>query len=147
MSPCWFFVLNEEDHLKKVADDIAVSSLFSPGCQTESSIVASFVLPFAKVFYHTGIRIQKLQKLFFSMNSSTSCGILSGISSRPEIYFCFRGNQASSTIFSLSHWFFQPCQTTGPVIYCASESENSKLYRHKNYTNHVSNNCLEPTYK
>jgi len=133
--------------LKKVADDIATSSLFSPGCQKASSSLASFVLPFAKDFCQTGLRMQKLQKLFFSTNSSTSCGILPGICTRPEIYFCFRGNQASATIFSLYHLFFQPCQTTGPVIYCASEAENINFFRHKNYPNHVSNNCLVPTYK
>lgn len=147
MSPCWSFVLNEGDHLKKVADDIAASSLFSPGCQTESSIPASFPLPVAKDFCQTGLSMQMLQKLFFSTNPSTALENLTVISTRPEMNFCFRGNQASATNFSLSRWFYQPCQTTGLFIYCASEAENRKFFRHKNYPNHVSNNCLVLTYK
>ncbi len=147
MSQCWSFVLNEENHLKKIADDIATISLFSPGCQIESSISALFVLLIAKEFYQAGIRIQNQQKLYFSANQSTSCETFSGIGAKSFSRFKFRGDQLSGAIFSLSQWFFQPCQTTGPVIYCASEAENGKYFRHKNYPNHVSNNYLVPTYK
>lgn len=47
--------------MKKVADDITASSLFSPGYPTEGSITASFPMPFAKDSFQTGTRMQKLQ--------------------------------------------------------------------------------------
>lgn len=133
--------------MKKVADDITASSLFSPGYPTEGSITASFPMPFAKDSFQTGTRMQKLQKLSFSTNQSTLCEYFSGSCTRPAICFCFRVNQDPPKIFSLSHWFCQPCPTTGPFIYCASETENEDFSKHKNYPNPVNNNCLVLTYK
>lgn len=146
MSLYGYFVLNEETRLKKDADYITKNSLLIPDHQREESLTSLCDFLFAKFLGCCSIIMQIMQNLYLWKNLSVTFQSDSGSKFKSESFFYLKSYQSHLIFFSRTILNPGLCSTTGPVIYCVTKAENRENLKHKNYTNHVSNNCLEPTY-
>ena len=134
--------------MRKVEDDITLISMLVTECHSECQLTGDRLIAAAKFSFWQSSGSQTFTLASYAGFFSDECQAEpKGFTPQPDFDLPYWPDQPGMPTISVgrSDWRFD--LTTCSVNYCTPKAEKSKNLKQKNIPNHVSNNCLVPTYK